>query len=116
MSELADSHCRRSSDYPSRCAVCPGCWALLTTLHCVEPQVDPHLTRFIAELKLRDASAGEPMEVAAPEGEAPPLAHMPSEPTPPATELDAKVHPPFCSLAGRSWPARDTGAVGVAAL
>jgi hypothetical protein len=54
-------------------------------------QVDPHLTRFIAELKLRDASAGEPMEVAAPEGEAPPLAHMPSEPTPPATELDAKV-------------------------
>ena len=86
------------------CAVHPGCWALLTAAPCVGLQVDPHLTRFIAELKLRDASAGEPMEVAAPEAEQPPLAHMPSEPTPPATEVDAKVHPlPARWLARFGW-------------
>lgn len=103
MSELADSNRRRF--LCSRPSLCHTPWVLgagrhADHRHSVGPQVDPHLTRFIAELKLRDASAGEPMEVAAPGGEAPPLAHMPSEPTPPATELDAKVHHRSCSLAG----------------
>jgi len=42
--------------------------------------VDPHLTRFIAELKLRDAGSSEAMDIAPPEAEAPPPPPPPSQP------------------------------------
>jgi len=51
--------------------------AALCTLR---PQVDPHLTRFIAELKLRDAGSSEAMDIAPPEAEAPPPPPPPSQP------------------------------------
>lgn len=56
-------------------------------------QVDPHLTRFIAELKLRDASASEPMDLGPPEPEELPLPTPPTQARLSAEESEAKVHP-----------------------
>lgn len=56
-------------------------------------QVDPHLTRFIAELKLRDAGSGEAMDIAPPE-------EPPPSPAPPLVEEDAaQRHDASMSLA-----------------